>query len=472
MTKARRAPLPVLLALGLAGAAGGACLSAWPLGGPWACSADQTCPAGYTCDDGVCCKPGGSPACPTLPAPNGSCETGEAKVFFEDRDGDDAGNPRVSIVRCRAPLTGGWVLDGTDCDDADPSIRPGGQEGCNGRDDNCDGVIDEGLPNPKTYVRDADGDGYGEMGTDVQACDAPPGMVLKAELDCQPFDPSKHPNAVESCNGLDDDCDGVPDESEAAFGDTGAGFPCRTGLPGICADGVFACVPKAGGGVERTCRPLRNPQREVCNLVDDDCDGQGPNGVDEQPACLGPVSLVNVPGATYGAKRLTSTATLNVACQKNTAGVADPVSANGATWNGTGNGFHVWWVEVPATDAWDLSAPNAKLRLDFAAVIPPSSIDGGAWGNPVMGAAANPVVYLCGDTDGDVIRYVASSSNRLNDNEQSFSSVLQLNNLSGPWTTGRGSGFDTSRVRRVEVMLWNQVGNFTVTFNTTSGFFQ
>jgi hypothetical protein len=67
---------------------------------------------------------------------------------------------------------------------------------------------------------------------------------------------------------------------------------------------------------------------------------------------------------------------------------------------------------------------------------------------------------------------VASPENDLSDDETTFSSVLQLNNLSGPWVTGRGSGFDTSRVRRLEVMLWNRVGNFTITFSRDSGFFQ
>lgn len=467
MRPVRPARLLLVLALGFAGAGGGACLKAWDLGGPWACSAGETCPNGFTCDDGVCCKPGSSPSCPTLPAPNGSCETGEAQLYFEDRDGDGAGNPRVSIIRCRAPLKGGWVRDGTDCDDADLSVHPGGDEACDGRDNNCNGVIDEGLTPQDTYWRDTDGDGYGQPGTEVQACAAPPGMVLQGEADCAPFDPSKHPNATESCNGLDDNCDGMPDQPGAAFADTGAAFPCRTGKSGICADGVFACTAK-GAGVERTCQSLRNQTRETCNLVDDDCNGT----VDDRPACLGPVSLRGVTGASYGAKRLTSTSTLNVACQKNTAGVAETVSANGATWNGVSPGFHVWWIEVPAADAWDLSAPNAKLRLDFTASIPSSTLNGGAWGNRSMGAAANPVVYLCGATDGEVIRYVASSTNDLSDNEMSFSSVLQLNNLSGPWTTGRGSGFDTSRVRRVEVMLWNQAGDFTVTFSTTSGFFQ
>ncbi|MCC6333848.1 MAG: putative metal-binding motif-containing protein [Myxococcales bacterium] len=465
MTVGRLAPA-LGLALASSSVLAGACLSAWPLGGPWACSADQTCAQGYTCDDGVCCKPGGQPACPTLPAPNGNCETGEAKVWFEDRDGDGDGNARVSRVLCRAPLTGGWVLSGTDCDDADLSINLAARETCNGKDDNCDGVIDEGLPGLRPFQRDSDGDGYGEAGTDAYACAAPPGMV-ELPGDCAPFDPSKFPGGVELCNGLDDDCDGTPDSLETAFGDTGGAWPCLTGRPGICSDGAFACVPQ-GGGVARQCVSSSTMRRETCNQVDDDCDGM----TDEQPSCLGPVSLVGVAGATYSAKRITSTSSINVACQRSTAGVAEPVSANGAVWNGVSPGFHVWAVEVPAGSAWDLSAPNAKLRLTFSASIPSSALAGGAWGNRSLDHPANPVIYVCGDTDGEVIRYVSAAANDLSGNEMSFSSVLMLNNLAGDWVTGRGSGFDTSRVRRLEVMLWNQAGNFTVTFDGASGFFQ
>jgi hypothetical protein len=440
----RRRTFTLGLALFL-GATGGACLSAWPLGGPWACSGGQTCPDGFTCDDGVCCKPGGRPTCPTLPAPNGACETGEAKVWFEDRDGDGEGNARVSRVLCRAPLKGGWVLSGADCDDADVSINSAAREACNGKDDNCDGVIDEGLPGLRPFLRDSDGDGYGEAGTDVLACAAPPGMV-ELPGDCAPFDPSKFPGSVELCNGLDDDCDGTPDALETSFADTGPAWPCFTGRPGLCRDGTFTCVTQ-GTTVVRRCESTFVPRRETCNQVDDDCDG----ATDEQPSCLGPASLVGLTGATYSAKRLTSTSTINTACQKSTPGVA---------------------VEAPAADAWDLSAPNAKLRLSFTASIPTSALMGGAWGDRTLGHPANPVVYLCGDTDGEVIRYVAASSNDLSGNEMSFSSVLTLNNLSGPWITGRGSGFDTARVRRLEVMLWNQAGNFTVTFDAASGFFQ
>jgi hypothetical protein len=73
-----------------------------------------------------------------------------------------------------------------------------------------------------------------------------------------------HPS-LERCNGLDDDCDGVIDE-----GIPGVGGPCSTGLAGVCAQGILQCQ---GGGLR--CVPLVPPfsRPEICNGLDDDCDG-------------------------------------------------------------------------------------------------------------------------------------------------------------------------------------------------------
>jgi formylglycine-generating enzyme required for sulfatase activity len=74
--------------------------------------------------------------------------------------------------------------------------------------------------------------------------------------------------AVESCNGIDDDCAGGTDE-----GDPGGGTGCDTGLQGACAAGTTACL----GGVV-TCVQDVQPSMETCNGVDDDCNGAVDNG--------------------------------------------------------------------------------------------------------------------------------------------------------------------------------------------------
>jgi hypothetical protein len=77
----------------------------------------------------------------------------------------------------------------------------------------------------------------------------------------------------ETCNGVDDDCNGAVDE-----GQPGSGMACTSNLPGICSDGTTACV---GGAL--VCNANASPQAETCNGIDDDC-----NGVpDDGPAGLG-----------------------------------------------------------------------------------------------------------------------------------------------------------------------------------------
>jgi len=81
---------------------------------------------------------------------------------------------------------GGW----TDCDDDDPLVKPGGFESCNGQDDDCDGLTDEET--------DADRDGHDG--------------ILCGGDDCDDTRADVHPGREEDCwNEVDDDCDGVVD---------------------------------------------------------------------------------------------------------------------------------------------------------------------------------------------------------------------------------------------------------------------
>ena len=105
--------------------------------------------------------------------------------------------------------------DPRDCDDEDPNVFPGNTESCNGADDDCDGVIDNGLPSFDWWV-DGDADTYG-AGTVTTTCgDEPPttdhvSADLPAEEDCDDEDASVNPGATEICDGVDQDCDTVVD---------------------------------------------------------------------------------------------------------------------------------------------------------------------------------------------------------------------------------------------------------------------
>ncbi|WP_153822451.1 MopE-related protein [Polyangium spumosum] len=67
----------------------------------------------------------------------------------------------------------------------------------------------------------------------------------------------------EVCNGVDDDCDGLVDEDIASLGG-----PCDTKLFGVCGVGVSGCD---GGQV--FCVPTNQPTPEVCDGLDNNCDG-------------------------------------------------------------------------------------------------------------------------------------------------------------------------------------------------------
>ena len=101
----------------------------------------------------------------------------EEVVECLDLDGDGYGYPVSSFC----------AFSEIDCDDSDPLIFPGAEEICDGKDNNCDGVVDEGF-------EDADGDGSAMC------------------VDCDDTDPAVNPDAEEICeNEIDDDCDGYVD---------------------------------------------------------------------------------------------------------------------------------------------------------------------------------------------------------------------------------------------------------------------
>lgn len=98
----------------------------------------------------------------------------------------------------------------TDCNDNDASVNPGAMEICNGTDDNCDGLADEGLQ--QTFYADADNDGFGDANVSLVDCAAPTGYVYNSN-DCNDSNPAIRPGAPDLCNSMDDNCDGLIDEN-------------------------------------------------------------------------------------------------------------------------------------------------------------------------------------------------------------------------------------------------------------------
>ncbi len=147
--------------------------------------------------------------------------------IFQDSDGDGFGDPDVSAVQCNAPL--GWTTVTGDFDDADPSVYPGADEVCDGKDNDGNGVVDDEPVDGLTAYADQDGDGYGDTGTAVATCGLPEGMV-DVPGDCDDTEPAVHPGAEEVCDGFDNDCDGTVDND--CYGDDDASPPA-TPLPAL-----------------------------------------------------------------------------------------------------------------------------------------------------------------------------------------------------------------------------------------------
>ena len=221
-------------------------------------------------------------------------------TLWADEDGDSFGAKGASKCLCAkdAPWT---ATVGGDCNDSDAAVKPSAAEACNQKDDDCDGLVDEeGATGCKPWYTDADNDGYGSGASKCQ-CGAFGEFDAKEPGDCNEADASVHPGAFEQCNGIDDNCDGKKDEG---FEDTDADGQADCVDPDDDDDGILdgddncplfpnpdqadsdgdgigdACEADldGDGDADNTdCAPT-DPSRfhgalEVCNGVDDDCDG-------------------------------------------------------------------------------------------------------------------------------------------------------------------------------------------------------
>src|SRR5262249_1790324 len=135
-------------------------------------------------------------------------------------------------------------------------------------DDNCNGQIDEGFP----MLGLACSVGVGECESDaIYVCSNDRLSVVCPAVARQPH--------VEVCNVLDDDCDGTPDDSPAQ-----EGTACHTGRPGLCGPGKWHCAGASGW----VCNPTGVPPTEICNGMDDNCNGVVDEGFPVGQPCDGP----------------------------------------------------------------------------------------------------------------------------------------------------------------------------------------
>jgi hypothetical protein len=189
-------------------------------------------------------------------------ETDEAgakgcKFFYKDKDKDGFGDDNDAGCLCPSKATKEWISTKGDCDDANKAIYPGVTEVCDGKDNNCNAQTDEANAEgcAPAYV-DADKDGYGAAEGVKCLCAVDAVNSTDKAGDCNDNNPGISPKASETCDNVDEDCNGQVDDGTASQkcpvlpGGTAA--VCKAGVCGIasCPKGKFDVDGKYDNGCE------------------------------------------------------------------------------------------------------------------------------------------------------------------------------------------------------------------------------
>ena len=261
---------------------------------------DEGCPP-INCDQDQDGFQNTSAGC-TPPAGQEDCNDADPNVYpgAPDICGDGILQNCNSDTLCDDDGDGDGFNSSVDCNDADPNVGPGAIEVCNGVDDDCDGLVDEGNPDPlgtkmvDVYCND-DNDGVCGEASGSGRCicakvvpntsrDAGNRVVCGGEDLAAAASPrcffAPQP-AFEECDSLDHDCDGQPDKpGGVGLLETGTACGPDTGecVAGLVIGCDFAQTTVGAFNDHFVCGSgFVGPIPERCNGRDDNCDGGLPS---------------------------------------------------------------------------------------------------------------------------------------------------------------------------------------------------
>ncbi len=222
-------------------------------------------------------------------------------IAYPDQDGDGFGDENTPISICQ--FNEQFLSDSSDCDDNNSETYPNATEYCDEIDNNCNNQIDEDVQN--SYHQDFDNDGYGNPSVELLACFLPHGFVENTE-DCNDENALIHPESIEVCDEIDNNCDGNIDIFNVYDGEIFYADEDDDGY-GHADNIITACtLPLGYSQFSDDCDDnqvdIHPDAQEYCDDIDNDCDGQ----IDESDSVDATYFYIDQDGDGFGSMQVIS----------------------------------------------------------------------------------------------------------------------------------------------------------------------